>query len=861
MKLIDQIISEIKKSPMTEIAFKDLFCKYGMQVLGDNSQKLSENDVDLCLRIADIFSKIPEDFDNSTYYHSVAQKAIYMLSHLYGKREDIAFISDSVLSSLSNYPVRTKMGLDKEEEKYGLVRMIGEKIKMGDLEIPGQKGQFFLLSQKIAYDGFTNKSFSYSGPTSMGKTFLMTTFIRQRINENHNENYAIIVPTKALINELKSEAIQKFEKEILVKNYRVISSANDLQLESNHRFILIMTPERLMYFLIKYKEIILDYVFFDEAHKISEKDPRSAFYYKDISLLSRNSDKTHIVFSSPNIPNPSIYSKLYGENNVDSYSSQFSPVSQFKFFIRQDCHSFMIWNDFADSAINLPYPCSLDKSSSLIDIVFKLTKNNQQSIIYVNSVDHARMLAQKMYESYGSQINVTNEHTEKLNELADDIEKGISNKFSLCHLIRKGIAFHTGYLPPTLRSCMEKLYKEGCIRFLFCTSTLIEGVNLPANNLFITTPKNGNSNMTPIEFRNLIGRVGRLSSVSYGNAFLISESENDMDKMRELAQSKVQNQSLSMDSMLSPESSKEIFDFLSKGCIPYADSIDKNNLIIQKLSLVFAKDLLDGANTYFSNEIEKQLIKNNYASKEELLQYAIKLNQEDDINVNFIQDQRLREAIFENELCYPKIIGYVDYEQLLCFLKKLSDVFQWKTFEKKDLGNGDCLSKYAVVLQKWINGNGLKLIIEDNIQYYEKHKNKKTIYVDRKKETYNGSQQQIDTLISETLKEIEGIILFKLANYFRKFSNVYKEFINKNSFDNDWYEFIEFGTHEPIIIFLQRIGFTRETALYIKEKAPRYIQRKEDRIFLSQNILNSTDKGIRKELEDLLPNIKEYIAD
>ena len=267
MKLIDQIISEIKKSPMTEIAFKDLFCKYGMQVLGDNSQKLSENDVDLCLRIADIFSKVPEDFDNSTYYHSVAQKAIYMLSHLYGKREDIAFISDSVLSSLSNYPVRTKMGLDKEEEKYGLVRMIGEKIKMGDLEIPGQKGQFFLLSQKIAYDGFTNKSFSYSGPTSMGKTFLMTTFIRQRINENHNENYAIIVPTKALINELKSEAIQKFEKEILVKNYRVISSANDLQLESNHRFILIMTPERLMYFLIKYKEIILDYVFFDEAHK------------------------------------------------------------------------------------------------------------------------------------------------------------------------------------------------------------------------------------------------------------------------------------------------------------------------------------------------------------------------------------------------------------------------------------------------------------------------------------------------------------------------------------------------------------------------------------------------------------------
>lgn len=158
---------------------------------------------------------------------------------------------------------------------------------MGSLEIPGEKGKFFLLPQKIAYDGFKNRSFSYSGPTSMGKTFLMTTFIKQRIDEGRDWNFAIIVPTKALINELKGEVIREFKNEILERNYRVISSANDLQLESEHKFILVMTPERLMYFLIKYRDIVLDYVFFDEAYKISEKDPRSSFYYKDISLLSK----------------------------------------------------------------------------------------------------------------------------------------------------------------------------------------------------------------------------------------------------------------------------------------------------------------------------------------------------------------------------------------------------------------------------------------------------------------------------------------------------------------------------------------------------------------------------------------------
>lgn len=83
--------------------------------------------------------------------------------------------------------------------------------------------------------------------------------------------------------------------------------------------------------------------------------------------------------------------------------------------------------------------------------------------------------------------------------------------------------------------------------------------------------------------------------------------------------------------------------------------------------------------------------------------------------------------------------------------------------------------------------------------------------------TISCNKRQVDYLISNTLKDIEGIILFKLSNYFLKFSNIYKEFTNQKSFNNDWYEFIEFGTHEPVIIFLQRIGFSRETALYIRK--------------------------------------------
>ncbi len=864
MTLIDQMIDNISKNADAKSAIDALFRKYGERVLNKSSFDISEDEIDLCLNIADIFSKVPDDSNNSEHYHSVAQEIIYMLNFLLPKRKDVDLVSDSVLSSLSNYPVRKNMGLNDEEKNYGFLRLIGERIKMGSLEIPGEKGKFFLLPQKIAYDGFKNRSFSYSGPTSMGKTFLMTTFIKQRIDEGHDGNFAIIVPTKALINELKGEVIREFKNEILEKNYRVISSANDLQLESEHDFILVMTPERLMYFLIKYREIVLDYVFFDEAHKISEKDPRSSFYYKDISLLSKNSDKTHIIFSSPNIPNPGIYSKLYGGEDGKYYRSQFSPVSQFKFYVNQQSKKISIWNDFSHTAIQLPSENIAD-DCTLVDYVYRLTKDDQQSIVYVNSVDTASELAQEMYEKYGNKILLTQKQRDELDELSIDIEKGITQRFSLCRLIKRGIAFHTGYLPPTLRARLEALYKSGAIRFLFCTSTLIEGVNLTANNLFVTSIKNGQSNMTSIEFKNLAGRVGRISTTSHGNVFLVSEDEKTSKRMEELAQSKAEDQELSLEKVLTPENSKAIVSSFAEGELPYSDSIKDGDLLVQKLSLIYAKDVAERADTYFSKEMERRLTSDGNIKKEDLFKLTQNIKQEDDINVNFIQDRRLREAIFEDKLHYPNINALshdkAGYEIVFDFLNKLSDVFLWKVYERDDLGRGNSISQYAVVLLQWIMGSGLRYIVDSRIDYYNNKRWGQIIKINHKEEIYHATKRQVDYLISSTLKDIEGIILFKLSNYFLKFSNVYKEFTNQKSFNNDWYEFIEFGTHEPVIIFLQRIGFSRETALYIRANSNDFIEMDKGKVFLKKDILDSSNKDIRKELKDLDSNIREYIHD
>lgn len=72
-------------------------------------------------------------------------------------------------------------------------------------------------------------------------------------------------------------------------------------------------------------------------------------------------------------------------------------------------------------------------------------------------------------------------------------------------------------------------------------------------------------------------------------------------------------------------------------------------------------------------------------------------------------------------------------------------------------------------------------------------------------------------------RTIENIVLFSISNYFLKFSNEYKKIHGIDEFDNNWYEYVEFGTTNPLTILLQRNGFSREFATFIKKHKDEYV--------------------------------------
>jgi len=82
---------------------------------------------------------------------------------------------------------------------------------------------------------------------------------------------------------------------------------------------------------------------------------------------------------------------------------------------------------------------------------------------------------------------------------------------------RLGFFSHHGNTPHGIKLCVEYALKEALARFVVCTSTLAQGVNLPIRYLIITSTYQGADRIKVRDFHNLIGRAGRAGMYTEGS--------------------------------------------------------------------------------------------------------------------------------------------------------------------------------------------------------------------------------------------------------------------------------------------------------------------------------------------------------
>lgn len=862
----EEIYKDISSNEYLNRIYDNLLYNYSIRLLHlDRFKNVQDKPVvlDDALRFADLLSN-SVGTKESDVHKTWAQEIVAMLDVIYPDDPDVKYFMGSVLSKASNYRGRSIMTPEFRERSLLEQLYIDYDMKM--LALPTDQEERFFPSQKEAYDNFGKQYFSYSAPTSMGKSFMMRVFIKQQIMTGEKKNYAIIVPTKALINEVSTKLIQGLKELLEEQDYKVVTSAGSTALEQKHNYVFVLTPERMMYLLMNDKDMVVDYMFVDEAHRISSSDKRSAIYFNIVDMLSERDCRPHIIFASPNIPNPEVYLELVpGAELLDNnLAMQYSPVSQFVYMVDYVDYSVHMYNQRKRA---YTYLTSLKANAGLHDLISFVAKDGKggmkQNLVYCSSKDKTVDFA----KDYAKKLNPLN--NDKLNALARDIRNEVHGDYFLAGLIEKGVAYHIGYLPADIRMRIEDYYREKLITTLFCTSTLIEGVNLPADNLFITSYKSGLSHFKEVDFKNLMGRVGRIEFNLYGNVFVVRPDDKlEKDKFTELIEGDVPRQKLSVVSELTKPQKEMIIRKLMKGDVQFAhhpkdQSEDKYDLM-RKFGLILAKDILKGRNSRVFREFEPLLDQ----EKIDVIKKAFEgklFKPNDDITISCDQRESLYEAI-RSGMEYPTIVDgrNADYDETLAFMTRLLRIFKWDIYEKGTLGKKNkkgkfaVLSWYVVILLQWIQGYGLSNIIKESIE--DKRKNQRAVQVSYGVwETYNGTKEHKNCIIAETLEAIDDVILFRISNYFLKFT---EEYIRQHGeCKNDWYEYVEYGTTNRLRITLQKSDFSREAATYIRSNQDEYVVIVDGNYKLRKSILECGSELVRREAADIIFNLPELFVD
>ncbi|PKN14158.1 MAG: hypothetical protein CVU67_07115, partial [Deltaproteobacteria bacterium HGW-Deltaproteobacteria-24] len=211
----------------------------------------------------------------------------------------------------------------------------------------------------------------------------------------------------------------------------------------------------------------------------------------------------NLYFSSPNVSNPEVFLKLFKKDEKQFFRTIETPVSQNLFFV--DLVEKRVTH-YMDNGNYEFEPKIVTKAETIYDLLSAIG-DEESNIVYCSSRFDAVDKAAKLFElNQKKQVEVS----KNVKRVIRQIKGYIHKDYYLGEFLNRGIGYHFGNLPQIIRNKVEGLFKEREINYVFCTSTLLEGVNLPAKNVFILNNKNGRNTFQPIDFWNLAGRAGRL---------------------------------------------------------------------------------------------------------------------------------------------------------------------------------------------------------------------------------------------------------------------------------------------------------------------------------------------------------------
>lgn len=386
-----------------------------------------------------------------------------------------------------------------------------------------------------------HKSIGISAPTSAGKSFvILIKTIEQMLH--HPLDVIYIVPTLSLLNQV-TEAYNNMLSQVGIEDYLITNNLSIGESKATHT-IYIWTQEKAISALstenfegLPHKTIlVVDEI--QNIERISEdSDVRSKILFDTLQELRHEVNIEQVIISGPRINHiAELGLELFGVETQE-VSTSTSPVLNLTYSVRKEKTKFY-FKQYC-GLFNVPYEAVIENpemiagygtstiSSEYTEYLCALVNNlrGEQNIIFAPTSSTARDI------SIALSHRVDDCATEEIKELIAYYKKTVNKNYSLCKTLETCTAYHHGKMPMHVRRTLEKAIKEKYISNIVCTTTLMQGVNMPAQNIIIRNPHlytrhyENAADLTSYDVANLRGRAGRLLKDFIGRTIVLDESE------------------------------------------------------------------------------------------------------------------------------------------------------------------------------------------------------------------------------------------------------------------------------------------------------------------------------------------------
>lgn len=396
--------------------------------------------------------------------------------------------------------------------------------------------------QKDVLDAFedNHQKLFLSAPTSFGKTFLL----KQIIYNNYDKynNIVIVLPTVALLMEV-TEDLNSFLKQTGLFYHIHNSIYRDLELSDKNIFVL--TPERVLRLLAIFPDIAVDFFFYDEIYKIDEditvesdddspnnislednsysrersSNYRACAFRLALYYLLQKSNACYI--SGPFIKIDKLksgFKNMLSRYGIGTMEAHFEPTLKNKIYFHGQ--TFRIQSPIENETVKTT---EKDKFKKLHFIVKELniTKFNS-AIVYCLYPSHTEKNARKYCE------NLPIDNNKLINMFVDHVARNFNCKYGrgknsieewdFLYALKRGIGIHNGKFPKYFQREIMALFNQKQMPLLFCTSTIVEGVNTNAKTVIVYhNPSGENDAGKRFLLLNINGRAGRYLRHFVGN--------------------------------------------------------------------------------------------------------------------------------------------------------------------------------------------------------------------------------------------------------------------------------------------------------------------------------------------------------